>query len=220
MPWRRIAACIHNLSIRWRHVIIFTPTSYTPYYYSQESRPGGPWSHTGCFNRNYPLDKRLGGPQRHIGCFMPYYQLDRRLGRPESQPACCGEFSLPPDQESNPSHIYCFYRVHYCNNIISRRILKHSNPAANSSIQPCNNAIVLDRSFCSNTSRIDILWNLLKNIKNQYHSCPHSSIWIPSLCLGGLGNAKATTNSNVNFISRLYKQQHKLHLEATQTAYI
>jgi len=89
---------------------------------------------------------------------MPYYPLDTRLGRPESQPACCGEFSLPPGQESNPSHIYCFYRVHYFNNIISRRVLTHSNPAANSSIEACNNAIaVLDRSLCKSTSRIDVL---------------------------------------------------------------
>jgi len=173
MPWRWIAACIHNLSIIWRHGIIFTPICYTPYY-SQESRLGGLWSHTVCFIPNYQLDKGLGEPQDHIGCFMPYYPLDRRLGRPESQPACCGEFSLPPDQESNPCHIYCFHTVNYFNNVTARRVLTHSNSAANSSIQPCNNATaVLDRSFCRNTLRIYILWNLLKNIKNQYHSCLH-----------------------------------------------
>jgi len=79
---------------------------------------------------------------------MPYYPSHRRLGGPESQAACCGEFSLPPDEESNPSHIYCFHTVNYFNNVIARRVLTHSNSAANTSIQPCNNAyVVLDRSF-------------------------------------------------------------------------
>jgi hypothetical protein len=117
--------------------------------------------------------------------------------------------------------------VNNCNNIISRRVLKHSKPAAKSSIRPCNIAIfVLERSSYRHTSSTDILMSFIHKYQESISQVsPLTQMdtmslprWVGEQKANTNHNWRHNTNSNTNCICRLNKQQYKLYQEATQTA--